>query len=103
MAEESGVVVKPVNVKQDGQTTEIEIHIEKPEEQKQQEPKKERRRTLTERLYAQIDIMEREQGKIASGYEGSQNPKAARNEYLTFAKQITDTANAIINIKRGGK
>lgn len=103
MAEENGVVVKPVNVKQDGQTTEIEIHIEKPEEQKQQEPKKERRRTLTERLYAQIDIMEREQGKIASGYEGSQNQKAARNEYLAFAKQITDTANAIINIKRGGK
>lgn len=103
MAEENSAVVKPVNVKQDGQTTEIEIHIEKPEEQKQQEPKKERRRTLTERLYAQIDIMEREQGKIASGYEGSQNPKAARNEYLAFAKQITDTANAIINIKRGGK
>lgn len=103
MAEENGVVVKPVNVKQDEQTTEIEIHIEKPEGQKQQEPKKERRRTLTERLYAQIDIMEREQGKIASGYEGSQNPKAARNEYLAFAKQITDTANAIINIKRGGK
>lgn len=102
MAEENAVV-KPVSVKQDGQTTEIEIHIEKPEEQKRQEPKKERRRTLTERLYAQIDIMEREQGKIASGYEGSQNPKAARNEYLAFAKQITDTANAIINIKRGGK
>lgn len=103
MAEENSAVVKPVSVKQDGQTTEIEIHIEKPEEQKRQEPKKERRRTLTERLYAQIDIMEREQGKIASGYEGSQNPKAARNEYLAFAKQITDTANAIINIKRGGK
>lgn len=103
MAEENSAVVKPVSVKQDGQTTEIEIHIEKPEGQKQQEPKKERRRTLTERLYAQIDIMEREQGKIASGYEGSQNPKAARNEYLAFAKQITDTANAIINIKRGGK
>ena len=101
MAEENSAVVKPVSVKQDGQTTEIEIHVEKPEEQKQ--PKKERRRTLTERLYAQIDIMEREQGKIASGYEGSQNPKAARNEYLAFAKQITDTANAIINIKRGGK
>lgn len=103
MAEENSAVVKPVSVKQDGQTTEIKIHVEKPEEQKQQEPKKERRRTLTERLYAQIDIMEREQGKIASGYEGSQNPKAARNEYLAFAKQITDTANAIINIKRGGK
>lgn len=103
MAEENSAVVKPVSVKQDGQTTEIEIHIEKPEGQKQQEPKKERRRTLTERLYAQIDIMEREQGKIASGYEGSQNPKAARNEYLAFAKQITDTANAIIDIKRGGK
>lgn len=102
MAEESNAVVKPVSVKQDGQTTEIEIHIEKPEAEPQQ-PKKERRRTLTERLYAQIDILEREQAKIASGYEGSQNPKAARNENLAFAKQITDTANAIINIKRGGK
>lgn len=47
MAEENSAVVKPVSVKQDGQTTEIEIHIEKPEEQKRQEPKKERRRTLT--------------------------------------------------------
>lgn len=68
-----------------------------------EEPKKEKRRTLTERLYQQIDIMEREQAKIASGYEGSQNPRAARSENLAFAKQITDTANTIINIKRGGK
>lgn len=66
-------------------------------------PKKEHRRGLVERLYQQIDIMEREQAKIASGYEGSTNPRAARNENLAFAKQITDTANTIINIKRGGK
>lgn len=44
--------------------------------------------------------MEREQKKIASGYEGSNNPKAARSENLAFAKQITETANAIISIKR---
>lgn len=51
-------------------------------------------------LYKQIDILEREQKKIASGYEGSNNPKAARSENLAFAKQITETANAIISIKR---
>jgi hypothetical protein len=80
-----------------------ETPIEQAAEQQPEAPKKERRRTLTERLYQQIDIMEREQGKIATGYEGSSNPRAARNENLAFAKQITDTANAIINIKRGGK
>lgn len=68
-----------------------------------QEPEKKRRRSLTDRLYAQLEILEREQEKIASGYDGSSNPKSARSEYLTFAKQITDTANAIITIKRGGK
>lgn len=30
MADENGIVVKPAIVKQDGNTTEIEIHIEKP-------------------------------------------------------------------------
>ena len=59
-----------------------------------------RRKSLTEVLYKQIDILEREQKKIASGYEGSNNPKAARSENLAFAKQITETANAIISIKR---
>ena len=59
-----------------------------------------RRKSLTEVLYRQIDILEREQKKIASGYEGSNNPKAARSENLAFAKQITETANAIISIKR---
>lgn len=48
MADENGIVVKPAIVKQDGNTTEIEIHIEN----------------------------------------------------LAFAKQITETANAIISIKR---
>lgn len=94
MADENGIVVKPAIVKQDGNTTEIEIHIEKPAE-----PDK-RRKSLTEVLYRQIDILEREQKKIASGYEGSNNPKAARSENLAFAKQITETANAIISIKR---
>lgn len=32
MADENGIVVKPAIVKQDGNTTEIEIHIEKPAE-----------------------------------------------------------------------
>lgn len=68
-----------------------------------QEPEKKRRRSLTDRLYAQLEILEREQEKIASGYDGSSNQKSARSEYLAFAKQITDTANAIITIKRGGK
>ena len=68
-----------------------------------QEPEKKRRRSLTDRLYAQLEILEREQEKIASGYDGSSNLKSARSEYLAFAKQITDTANAIITIKRGGK
>lgn len=68
-----------------------------------QEPEKKRRRSLTDRLYTQLEILEREQEKIASGYGGSSNPKSARSEYLAFAKQITDTANAIITIKRGGK
>ena len=68
-----------------------------------QELEKKRRRSLTDRLYAQLEILEREQEKIASGYDGSSNPKSARSEYLTFAKQITDTANTIIAIKRGGK
>lgn len=68
-----------------------------------QEPEKKRRRSLTDRLYAQLEILEREQEKIASGYEGSNNPKAARSEYLAFAKQITETVNTIITIKRGGK
>lgn len=68
-----------------------------------QEPEKKRRRSLTDRLYAQLEILEREQEKIASGYDGSSNPKSARSECLAFAKQITDTANAIITIKRGGK
>lgn len=67
-----------------------------------QEPEK-KRRSLTDRLYAQLEILEREQEKIASGYDGSSNPKSARSEYLAFAKQITDTANTIITIKRGGK
>lgn len=72
-------------------------------EQKQTEPKKGRQRTILDRLYAQLDILEREQTKIASGYEGSQNPRAARTEYLAFAKQINDTVQTIINIKRGGR
>ncbi len=72
-------------------------------EQEQGAPKKQRLRTLLDRLYTQLDILEREQGKIASGYEGTQNPKAARTEYLTFAKQINDIVNTILDIKRGGK
>ena len=68
-----------------------------------QEQEKRRRRSLSDRLYVQLEILEREQEKIASGYEGSNNPKAARSEYLAFAKQITETVNTIITIKRGGK
>lgn len=64
---------------------------------------KERPRSLLDRLYMQLDILEREQGKIVTGYEGSQNPKAARTEYLTFAEQINKIVNTIIDIKRGGK
>ena len=71
--------------------------------QKQDAPKKERPRSLLDRLYMQLDILEREQGKIVTGYEGSQNPKAARTEYLTFAEQINKIVNTIIDIKRGGK
>ncbi len=36
MADENGIVVKPAIVKQDGNTTEIEIHIEKPAEPERQ-------------------------------------------------------------------
>lgn len=68
-----------------------------------QEQEKKRRRSLSDRLYVQLEILEREQEKIASGYDGSNNPKAARSEYLAFAKQITETVNTIITIKRGGK
>ena len=68
-----------------------------------QEQEKKRHRSLSDRLYVQLEILEREQEKIASGYEGSNNPKAARSEYLAFAKQITETVNTIITIKRGGK
>ena len=68
-----------------------------------QEQEKKRRRSLSDRLYVQLEILEREQEKIASGYEGSNNPKAGRSEYLAFAKQITETVNTIITIKRGGK
>lgn len=106
MADENGIVVKPAIVKQDGDTTEIEIHIEKPAEPEREQTEAaeaaqdKRRKSLTEVLYKQIDILEREQKKIASGYEGSNNPKAARSENLAFAKQITETANAIISIKR---
>jgi len=104
MADENGIVVKPAIVKQDGNTTEIEIHIEKPAEPEREQTEAaeaaqdKRRKSLTEVLYRQIDILERK--KIASGYEGSNNPKAARSENLAFAKQITETANAIISIKR---
>lgn len=107
MADENGIVVKPAIVKQDGNTTEIEIHIEKPAEPEREQTEAAEaaqdkpRKSLTEVLYRQIDILEREQKKIASGYEGSSNnPKAARSENLAFAKQITETANAIISIKR---
>lgn len=109
MADENGIVVKPAIVKQDGNTTEIEIHIEKPAEPEREQTEAAEaaqaaqdkpRKSLTEVLYRQIDILEREQKKIASGYEGSNNPKAARSENLAFAKQITETANAIISIKR---
>ena len=100
MADENGIVVKPAIVKQDGNTTEIEIHIEKPAEPEREQTEDKPRKSLTEVLYRQIDILEREQKKIASGYEGSNNPKAARSENLAFAKQITETANAIISIKR---
>lgn len=51
-----------------------------------QEPEKKRRRSLTDRLYAQLEILEREQEKIASGYDGSSNPKSARSEYPCFRK-----------------
>ncbi len=106
MADENGIVVKPAIVKKDGNTTEIEIHIEKPAEPEREQTEAAEaaqdkpRKSLTEVLYRQIDILEREQKKIASGYEGSNNPKAARSENLAFAKQITETANAIISIKR---
>jgi len=46
--------------------------------------------------------LEREQEK----YEAVQQigvPRISQNANLAFAKQITETANAIINIKRGGK
>lgn len=72
-------------------------------EASKKEQEKKRRRSLSDRLYVQLEILEREQEKIASGYEGSNNPKAARSEYLAFAKQITETVNTIITIKRGGK
>ena len=45
-----------------------------------QEPEKKRRRSLTDRLYAQLEILEREQEKIASGYDSSSNPKSARSK-----------------------
>ena len=79
MADENGIVVKPAIVKQDGNTTEIEIHIEKPAEPEREQT---------------------EAAEAAQDNEGSNNPKAARSENLAFAKQITETANAIISIKR---
>ena len=56
-----------------------------------QEPEKKRRRSLTDRLYAQLEILEREQEKIASGYDGSSvvyGVLAAKNYYSGGADQI---------------
>lgn len=76
--------------------------VEQAEKQPEAEaPKKEKRRSLTARLYQQIDIMEREQARYEAEYTGI--PRLSQNANLAFAKQITETANAIINIKRGGK
>ena len=51
MADENGIVVKPAIVKQDGNTTENESHIEKPAEP---EPEKEPEPTKEEQLLTQI-------------------------------------------------
>lgn len=54
MADENGIVVKPAIVKQDGNTTEIEIHIEKPAEPEREQTEAaeaaqdKRRKSLTE-------------------------------------------------------
>lgn len=59
MADENGIVVKPAIVKQDGNTTEIEIHIEKPAEPEREQTEAaeaaqdKRRKSLTEVLYKQ--------------------------------------------------
>ena len=57
MADENGIVVKPAIVKQDGNTTEIEIHIEKPAEPEREQTEAAEaaqdkpRKSLTEVLY----------------------------------------------------
>lgn len=78
----------------------------KPEEatQEQQQaaeaaPEKQRK-SLSEVLYRQIDIMEQEQAKVTAIDGSVTNTRAARTERLEFAKQITETAKAIITIKR---
>jgi hypothetical protein len=83
--------------------SENEKPIEQAAEQKPEAPKKERRRTLTERLYNQIDILEAEQAKITAIDGSDTNTRAVRSERLAFSTQITETANAIINIKRRDK
>lgn len=105
MVDENGVVVKPVSVKQDGNTTEIEIHIEKPVEPEQEQTAAEAaqdkpRKSLSEVLYRQLDILEREQAKVTAIDGSDANTRAVRTERLEFARQITETAKAIITIKR---
>lgn len=72
-------------------------------EQAEQEPQKERRRSLTERLYQQLDLLEQEQAKVTAIDGSNTNTRAVRSERLSFSSQIVETAKTIILIKRRDK
>lgn len=70
------------------------------QEAAENKPEKQRGKSLSEVLYRQIDIMEQEQAQVTAIDGSGANTRAARTERLEFARQITETAKAIITIKR---
>ena len=73
---------------------------EQPQEAAEATQEKQRGKSLSEVLYRQLDIMEQEQAKVSAIDGRGANTRAARTERLEFARQITETAKAIISIKR---
>lgn len=73
---------------------------EQPQEAAEATQEKQRGKSLSEVLYRQLDIMEQEQAKVSAIDGSGANTRAARTERLEFARQITETAKAIISIKR---
>lgn len=64
---------------------------------------KQRGKSLAQRLWDQIDILEREQEKITAIDGSNTNTRAVRSERLAFSTQITETAKTIILLKRREK